>query len=327
MDWGQVLVDATKAGIGVSAAAYALAAVGLNIHFGYTGLLNFGHVGFMLVGAYGAATTLDAGGSLLLALLVGSAAAAALGLLLGVPTLRLRADYLAIVTIAAAEILRLLARTQTLEPITNGVLGIQGFARPFDDLNPFPRGSYGIGEVAFSSGKTWAIVVGWTLVALTSLLVLALSHSPWGRVLRAIREDEDAARSLGKNTVGYKLQSLVLGGVIGSLAGILLALDRSAVAPDTYLPVLTFFVYVVVISGGPGRVLGPIVGAVVFWFLYQGVDIALREAVRSDTITFIDSADIGAIQLSLVGLGLMLLMIYRPQGIFGSREEMLVGER
>ena len=111
MDLVKILTDSLRAAVGVPAAAYALAAVGLNVQFGYTGLLNFGHVAFMMLGAYGTAVTVNEGGPLWLGLLVGMGAAALLGLLLGIPTLRLRADYLAIVTIAAAEILRLVARS------------------------------------------------------------------------------------------------------------------------------------------------------------------------------------------------------------------------
>jgi neutral amino acid transport system permease protein len=325
MDVGRVLADALRAAVGVPAAAYALAAVGLNVHFGYTGLLNFGHVGFMFMGAYGTAITVNEGGPLWLGAVVGVVGAVALGLVLGLPTLRLRADYLAIVTIAVAEILRLVARTRTAEPLTRGVFGIQRFADAFYDVNPIPRGRYGIGDLAFSHRQLWVIVVGWSAVALTSLLVALVVRSPWGRVLRSIREDEDAARSLGKNVCSYKLQSLVLGGVIGSLAGMLLAIDTQSVNPDTFLAVITFFAYTVLILGGPATVLGPVLGSVVFWFLIVGVDGLLREVVRAGWLgDAVDTTDVAALRFSLVGLGLMLLMVFRPQGLLGDRRETLV---
>ena len=138
MDWVKIFIDAGRAAIGVPAAAYALSAMGLNLQFGYTGLLNFGHVGSMLVGAYGMAVTVDIGGSLWLGMIVGILCALILGLLLGIPTLRLRADYLAIVTIAAAEILRLVVRSSWAAPLTKGIFGIQHFADEFFDLNPDP---------------------------------------------------------------------------------------------------------------------------------------------------------------------------------------------
>jgi neutral amino acid transport system permease protein len=328
MDLVKVLTDSLRTAVGVSAAAYALAAAGLNVHFGYTGLLNFGHVAFMMMGAYGTAITVDQGGPLWLGLLVGMAAAALLGLLLGIPTLRLRADYLAIVTIATAEILRLVARSNTAEPLTRGVFGIQQFANPFYALNPIPAGRYGFGSFNFSHRQLWVIVVGWATVAVVLFLLTALMRSPWGRVLRAIREDEDAARSLGKNVFAYKIQSLVLGGVIGSLAGALLAVDTQAVNPDTFVSILTFYAYTVLILGGAGRILAPVVGAVLFWFLLQLSDGLLREAMAAGWLgSLLRASDIAAIRFALVGLGLVLLMVLRPQGILGSREELLTDER
>jgi len=328
MDLVKILTDSLRAAVGVPAAAYALAAVGLNVQFGYTGLLNFGHVAFMMLGAYGTAVTVNEGGPLWLGLLVGMGAAALLGLLLGIPTLRLRADYLAIVTIAAAEILRLVARSNAAEGLTGGVFGIQAFADQFYDINPIPVGRYGFGSFNFSQRQLWVILAGWAAVAVALLLLTVLMRSPWGRVLRAIREDEDAARSLGKNVFAYKIQSLVLGGVIGSLAGALLAIDTQAVNPDTFVSILTFFAYTVLILGGPGRVLAPIVGATIFWFLLQFTDGLLREALDAGWLgSFIEASDIAAIRFALVGLGLMLLMALRPQGILGNREELLTDER
>jgi neutral amino acid transport system permease protein len=328
MDLVKVLTDSLRAAVGVPAAAYALAAVGLNVHFGYTGLLNFGHVAFMMVGAYGTAVTVDQGGPLWLGLLVGIGAAAVLGLLLGIPTLRLRADYLAIVTIATAEILRLVARSNAAEPLTRGVFGIQAFANSFYDINPIPVGRYGFGTFNFSHRQLWVILVGWAAVVVALLLLTVLMRSPWGRVLRAIREDEDAARSLGKNVFAYKIQSLVLGGVIGSLAGALLAIDTQAVNPDTFISILTFFTYTVLILGGPGRILAPVVGAVIFWFLLQLSDGLLRGALAAGWLgNVIEGSDIAAIRFALVGLALVLLMALRPQGILGSREELLTDER
>lgn len=324
-----MLQDAVRAGIGVPAAAYALAAVGLNLHFGFTGLLNFGHVGFFMMGAYGTAITVHQGGPLWLGILVGLLAAVAFALLLGIPTLRLRADYLAIVTIAAAEILRLVFRSQTAEPLTRGVFGISQFADTFYDLNPIPVGAYGFSRLVFSHRVLWVILVGWTLVGLATLLMWALTRSPWGRVLKAIREDEDAARSLGKNVFAYKLQSLVIGGTMGALAGILLAIDTQAVNPDTYLVIVTFFAYTVMILGGSASLVGPIVGAVIFWFLLQFTSGFLAEAIAAGWIPdeTLSQQDVSAIRFSLVGLGLMLLMIYRPQGLFGRRQEMIIDDR
>lgn len=322
-------VDAMRSALGTSAVMFALAGVGLNVMFGYTGLLNFGHVGSLLVGGYGTAITVNLGGPLWLGILIGIAAAVVLGLIYGLPTLRLRADYLAIVTIAAAEILRLLTRSSALEPITQGVFGIQKFADEFYALNPFPRGSYGIWRISWDANTLWAIVVGWLVVALSVWLVWMLTRAPWGRVLKAIREDEDAARSLGKNVFGYKLQSLAIGGAIGSLAGIFFAVQSQSVNPDSFQPLFTFLAYAVVILGGPGRVMGPVVGSILFWFLLSFTEAVLRQATGAGLIPdwLLNAQEVAAVRWILVGLGLMLLMAFRPQGLFGSREETLIDAR
>jgi branched-chain amino acid transport system permease protein len=328
MDIVKILIDAGRAAVGVPAAAYALSAIGLNLQFGYTGLLNFGHVASMLVGAYGMAITVDLGGSLWLGIPVGILAAVLLGLLLGFPTLRLRADYLAIVTIAAGEILRLTVRSSWAEPLTNGIFGIQAFADEFFDINPIQPGLYGIGRFRFDERTVWVLLLGWALVALATLFLWKLTRSPWGRAIKAIREDEDAALSLGKNVFGYKLQSLMIGGAIGALAGMFLAVDQQNVNPDAYIPLLTFYAFTIVILGGPGTLLGPIVGSMIFWFLFEFLDGFMTGAVLEGWFgDLLDATDIGPIRFTLFGVGLMWLMIYRPQGLFGSKEEMLIDAR
>ncbi|HVL82081.1 MAG TPA: branched-chain amino acid ABC transporter permease [Actinomycetota bacterium] len=325
MDGQRILREAVRTATGGNAAVYALAAIGLNIHFGYTGLLNFGHVGFMLVGAYGLAITVSTLGAPLWAgVLVGLAASLVLALLLGGPTLRLRADYLAIVTIAGAEILRHVTRSGPATDVTGGVFGLTGYARGFDRINPLPGGRYGFWVVDYSARQLWPVLVGWGLVLLASLLVFMLTRSPWGRVLRGIREDEDAVRSIGKNAYSYKMQSLVLGGMLGGIAGMIWVVQLGSIDPDAFLPMVTFFTYTIVILGGPATVVGPVVGAVVFWFVVQGFDTAIREASTSGYVpAFLGGPEaVGALRFLLVGAGLMLLMIYRPEGMFGNRREM-----
>ena len=167
MDWMQILAAGVLAMIGPITAGYALSAIGLNLQFGYAGLLNFGHVAFMLVGAYGMGMTVEYGGPLWLGLIVGIAAAALLGLLVGIPTLRLRADYFAITSIAAAEVLRLVVRSSSAGPLTGGVFGLQGFGGAFYALNPFPATElYGVAPFIVTGRTLWVIVVGWILVLL-----------------------------------------------------------------------------------------------------------------------------------------------------------------
>jgi branched-chain amino acid transport system permease protein len=175
----------------------------------------------------------------------------------------------------------------------------------------------------------WVLTIGWILVALCCLLVYLLMRSPWGRVLKAIREDEDAVRSLGKNVFSYKMQSLILGGVIGALAGFIFALSTGSVLPDSYAPEVTFFAYTIVILGGAARVLGPVVGAVIFWLFIQLSDQLLRQAIGAGYIpnSVMDTTQVGAVRFILVGLGLMLLIIFRPQGIFGDKREIALDAR
>jgi neutral amino acid transport system permease protein len=330
VDWEQILRNCLAAAVGQEAAVFALAATGLNVHFGYTGLLNFGQVGFMAVGAYGIAISVTyLGLPLWWGIAVGLAASVLLALLLGIPTLRLRADYLAIVTIATAEIIRFLTRSVALRDVTGGSYGLTQFARDFYALNPFPPGRYGLASVQFGERQFWLLVVAWSLVALGCLLVFLLMRSPWGRLLRAIREDEDVVRSLGKNVYAYKLQSLAFGGVLGSVAGFVLAIGTQSVQPDTYSSPITFFAYTVLILGGVARVLGPVAGSMVFWALLALTDNVLREAVEARLISneIMDGTQVAQVRFMLVGLGLILLMVFRPQGLFGDRNELALDER
>jgi neutral amino acid transport system permease protein len=328
MDWGFIFTTSLSSAIGISAIVFCLGAIGLNIQFGYTGLLNFGQAAFLAVAGYGLATTVTTLGlNFWLGIVVGMGATVVLALILGVPTLRLRADYLAIVTIAAAEILRLTLRSVAFKDTFGGSDGLQQFSDAFYDLNPIAPGAYEFGPFKYNEKSWWVIIVGWSLVALWSLLVFLLMRSPFGRVLRGIREDEDAVRSLGKNVYWYKMQALILGGLGGAFAGFMLALGQSAVSPDAYATNLTFLIYVVLIIGGAARVFGPILGALIFSFLFQFVDVVLDQAVNTGLITFMSSTQAAQIRLVMVGVGLMLLMIYRPQGILGDRKELQLDER
>lgn len=327
MEWGEAISSGISAAIGPIAAAYAISTVGLNLQFGYTGLLNFGHVGFMLMGAYGVGATVTAGGSLWLGIVVGMGAAVILGFVLGIPTLRLRADYLAITTIAAAESLRLLTRSPVTEPVTGGVFGLQGFAFEFHSLSPFDASAiFGIGPIGITGRRLWVILVGWTLAIVLTLVVRRLINSPWGRLIRAIREDEDASASLGKNVFAAKLQSLALGGALGAIGGMLIAIEQQNVTPDNFLPQLTFILYVVVILGGAGTVWGPVIGAVVFQFFFFFFDTVMRQAQANiDWVgAIIDPPGAGQMRFVLVGIALMLLLTFRPQGILGSEKEALI---
>lgn len=325
MDYLDILTTGIRGMLGPEAAAYALAAIGLNMHFGYTGLLNFGQVGFMLVGAYGVAVSVSTLHlSLWVGLLVGIICAVILAFILGIPTLRLRGDYLAIATIAAGEVLRFIYRSSYAEPVTGGVYGLRQFAGSFFDLNPYGVGSVTIGPLVFDTRTLWVMTVGWGLVAILSVMTYLLIHSPWGRVLQSIREDELAARSLGKNVYGFKMQSLILGGVMGALGGMLMAVSTQSVTPDTFDPKVTFYLFAIVILGGASRVMGPILGSVIFWFVLTTLDAYLRQNIASEGVFsyILNASDVGAIRIAFVGMILIVLMLFRPAGILGNRKEL-----
>ena len=147
--------------------------------------------------------------------------------------------------------------------------------------------------------------------------------------MRAIREDEDAVRSLGKNVFAYKMQSLVLGGVIGALGGILLVIDRQFVEPNQFESAITFFAFAALILGGAGTIWGPALGAITFWFLVEGSQSFLNQAVTHDFLGashVLNATQVGPVRFILVGLLIMLLVIFRPQGFLGSRREVMIGD-
>jgi neutral amino acid transport system permease protein len=334
MQWDLIFSNALYAAIAVNAIGYCLIAVGLNVHFGYTGLLNFGQAGFAAIGAYAVAVPIaHYGWSLWAAIPIIFVGGIILGLLLGIPTLRLRADYLAIVTIAAAEIIRLIVGSERFRWLFGGQDGIQGYTQQLQDLNPF-SGRYTVWAQSFGSYDLFIIIIGWIIVALTSLLVWSLMRSPWGRVLKSIREDEDAARSLGKNVFSYKMQSLVVGGIIGALGGTVIAVGNRAAQPGNYSTTLTFFAFTILILGGAARVKGPIIGAMIFWFTITIVDNILAEAVRTDSVPGwlpswleVNATNFGQIKYIIAGAALAVLVVFRPQGIFGDRREQVFDVR
>jgi ABC-type branched-subunit amino acid transport system permease subunit len=332
MDWNDLLTGSLQQGLGATAAVYCLAAIGLNIHFGYTGLLNFGQAGFMMIAGYSMVTMSTIWGqSLWLGVLVGVVLTVLFALLLGVPTLRLRADYLAIVTIAAAEIVRQVISAAKFSDDLGGQDGLTGFIAPFREVNPYsePVGIEGV--VMWGPNDFWVMTVGWSLVAVACLITWLLMRSPWGRVLKSIREDEDAVRSLGKNVYAYKMQSLIIGGLFGALAGFVVALRSATVGPSFFATDVTFFAYTVLLIGGAARVLGPVAGAIIFWFLITVLDLFFGQATAgADPLipaSIMDDTQASLMRLIFLGLGLMLLMIFRPQGIFGDRRELAIDAR
>jgi branched-chain amino acid transport system permease protein len=313
--------------VGVVAGIYTILALGLQVQFGFTGLLNFGHAAFMAVGAYTMAIlVVKAGWPLWGAAATAIAVAVAFGLLLGLPTLRLRADYLAITTIAFAEIVRYVAINE--QRLTGGPVGTIALA------GPGQAASYNREWLAFQGGvqdrlesllgdsatkDVTMLVIVWAVALALLALVDALVRTPWGRVLRSIREDEDAAAALGKNVFAYKLQALAIGAALGAIAGLFFAFQFSFFSPGDFDPLVTFFAYTIVILGGTARNWAVPVGAILFGVLFAGT-----RFFDFPPFDLLESAERAYVRLILIGLVLIGLMLFRPQGLLGKREEMLL---
>jgi ABC-type branched-subunit amino acid transport system permease subunit len=424
MDTIQSILNAmVREAISPQTAAVAIAAIGLNIHFGFTGLINIGQSGFMLLGAYGMAISIGHGLPLIVAVLLGFGAALVYALILGAPTLKLRGDYLAIVTISAAEIIRYVGRSALLTDFTGAAQGLSGatYRTPFTDLSFFGDGYTTISPFSYldvAGGAVWVRAIGWLLVlacvagivllvrsgagrpatarravrrpggkptivagseervdlgaetaaapgpdplvrragivglgVLTVLLlfflvptnyqstgvngwwfrflawllvgislvvVWLLVRSPWGRLLRGIREDEDAIRSLGKNVFAIKMQALIIGGVFGALGGMVYVLP-SSVQPDSMGRALTFFCYTALLLGGAASIFGPVLGSVIFY--------AARIVIKTAAGAYVPDSIMNGQQTEqfsyiVVGVALMLIVIFRPQGILGNKREL-----
>ena len=312
--------------VGVLAGIYAVVALGLQLNTGFTGIVNFGMAAFMAVGAYTMVIlVLKAGFSFWLSLPIAVLVSMLFGVIVGLPSLRLRADYFAIATIAMAEVVRLFA--QNARGLTGGNQGL--FCEEGNPSNCYPDAWASVSDsINEFIANFWSdppsllplLLVIWVTVGLATMALIYVQRAPWGRVLRAIREDEDAALALGKNTLLYKLQSLAIAAVLGSIAGFFLALNLRTVHPLDFEPLVTFFAFSVLILGGMGNYKGVAAGAVLFWFVLEGT-------------RFIDLPDppftetrIAAVRLAITGSLLIGLMAFRPQGMFGKRQEMVLGE-
>ena len=314
--------------VGVIAGIYTILSLGLYLQYAMAGLPNFGHVAFMALAAYTMAIlVIRFGVPMPLAILAGLSAAVVFSVLLGVPSLRLRVDYLAIVTVAGGEIVRYLALN--LQDITGGALGSIGM------LGPAKLAQYNTGWDAMLAtfSRSLARVVGpvanrdfamllivWAVALVLLSVCWLMVRSPWGRVLRSIREDENAAAAVGKNVFGYKLQVLVLGAILGGAAGLLLAYEIGVFSPDDYQPTFTFYAYLILILGGMTRLWAIPLGAILFGVMYAGT-----RFLDFYPLSLIDSGARAFLRLWAVGILLIVLMAIRPQGLLGNKRELLLG--
>ena len=317
----------------ISAGTYGVLTLGLNLQWGTTGLFNIGVAGFYALGAYAAA--LVAGpppdtwdgrifGGFELPFLVGLLAAAlvagVVAFLIGIPTLRLRADYLAIATIGIAETIRLVLKNEAW--LTNGVWGLQQIPSPLYDViygaaNRFvdthPEMAPWLQRLIGKAYNWFYLLLVIAVLFLIYRLVKRLVNSPWGRILKAIREDESVAAMSGKNVFAYKLQALVLGAMIMGVGGALYAHFARFISPNSFEPLYgTFVVWVMLILGGTGNNKGAILGAFVVWGIWAATDFL------TGALPF-TAPQAAAMRVIIIGVLLEAVILLRPEGLLPER--------
>ena len=291
-------MDAYLVSIGIVVLIYALLAIGLNLQYGETGLINFGHVAFFAIGAYASALLSLKGVPLWLSFPSAAVLAALAAIPLGMAALRLREDYLAIVTLGFSETTRLVIQQE--EWLTRGVQGLPGVPALFASAG---TGARNLMQLA-------ALIVA---VLLALLAIRLLQKSAFGRLLRAIRDNEAAVAALGKDPAGYKIRVFMLGAALAGIAGAFYAHFVTFITPEQFVPLVTFYVWMSIILGGVGSLRGALVGTLVLVVFLEG------SRFLRDLVPGIAEAQMAHVRLGVVGLALILCMLYRPQGIFGKR--------
>lgn len=288
----------------------AIVCLGLNLQWGQTGLFNVGIAGFVAIGAYASAllttapTPAHLGGfglPIALGWLGAMVAAGLASALVGALTLRLRSDYLAITTFGVAVVVHLVALNA--QSLTGGAFGIGFIPRPFEALADRPA-LFGLASLVLVSAIVAVVYAG----------LERLARSPWGRVLRAIREEERAALSLGKSPTRYRVQAFALGGAVMGLGGAVQAHFIGFIAPDNYLSALTFQVWTMLIVGGSGNNRGAILGAVLVWALWSVSGFTISAVFPAQ-----DQARAAALQIVGIGVLLAAMILWRPRGLIGER--------
>ncbi len=272
---------------------YGIVALSLNLEYGYTGLGNFGKVAFFMLGAYVYAIAAQAGLNFALCFVLAAIVAGLFGFLVSLPALRLREDYLAIVTLTFGEIMRMILKGE--EWIANGVRGIS-----ISPALPFYHAGYQAGLLA-------NIALVFFFLGLCYVLTQLLTNSPYGRIIRAIREDQLATDAYGKHVTRYKAQVFMVGSALAGLGGALFAQFIGYIVPDSFLPTVTFTIWIMVILGGPGNNWGAILGAAVVMVLQNGANI-LKDYVHLPI-------DPNNLQNILFGVLITLVLFYRPSGL------------
>lgn len=278
---------------------YALLALSLNLIWGGVGLVNLGLAGFFAVGAYASALATGAGAPVLLGWGVAIIVGAAVGLIVTFATLRLRDDYLAIVTLGFAEVIRLIALNERW--LTKGSDGISGIRAPLK------------AELGLQGFALFYLGVVTLVVAIVWALLRRLDLSPYGRAMKAIREDQQLAAFAGKSVLRFKLQAFAVSAGIAALAGALYAHFQSYVSPDHFQPLITIYIFLAVTAGGVGRPSGAVLGAYLV--------VIFLEATRfmTEWLPGLQPVQLAAMREMMIGLALILVLHLRPQGILPER--------
>jgi branched-chain amino acid transport system permease protein len=285
--------------VGIVALIYMLLTIGLNLQYGYTGLINFGVVAFFAIGAYTSALLTLHGWWLVPAFVVATVLGAVVAYPIGLLSLRLSDEYLAVVTLGFSEVVRIVIQQE--EWLTRGVQGLPGIPRMFASM-----GVGGYADVAIL-----AVLVACNVGAIG--LMLHLVRSPYGRLIQAIRDDEVAVEAMGKDPRRLKVQVFMLGAGVAGLAGAFYAHFITYLSPDQFLPLVTFYVWIAMIIGGTGRTTGAVAGSLLLLVFLEGSRFA------RDFVPGVSEVQMASVRLALVGLALILFTLYRPQGIMGSR--------
>jgi branched-chain amino acid transport system permease protein len=278
---------------------YALLALSLNLVWGSAGMVNLGLAGFFAVGAYASAIVTGAGAPMVFGFASAIVVSIAAGLLVTFATLRLRDDYLAIVTLGFAEVVRLVALNERW--LTNGADGLSGIKAPFrQELGLAGFNLFYLGLVTFTAGVVW-------------LALRRIDHSPYGRALKAIREDQELAAFAGKPVLRFKFQAFALASGIAGLAGALYGHYQSYVSPDHFQPLITIYIFLAVTAGGVGRPASAVFGAYAVVIFLEATRFA---AAATPGLT---PVQVAATREMLVGIALILVLRLKPTGLLPER--------
>jgi branched-chain amino acid transport system permease protein len=276
---------------------YTLLSLGLTLQYGLTGLINFGHVGFFAIGAYTSALLAMHGVPIVFSFAAAALVAGLAAWPIGLVSLRLRDDYFAIVTLGFSETVRIVITSEKW--LTNGVQGIPGVPRLYESLD--------VGLIA-----QMAILA--TIAAVTVIVALGMQRivkSPFGRIIEAIRDNEEALTALGKYPAGFKIQVLILSSALAGIAGAFYAHYITYIVPEQFIPLVTFQVWMAIIIGGVGRISGAVVGTILLMVMLEG------SRFLRDFIPGVSEVEMASLRIGVVGLMLILFTMYRPQGLMG----------